>query len=116
MTFTEHIHGDVVILRPHGRLTVETFGLLKGRVREHVTEGRRRLVLNLADVSYVDSIGIAEIVRAHVMLNTGGGRLTLTNLPPAVDELLSLTQLHTVIASAATEVDAVRMFTKQEGT
>ncbi len=112
MTFTEHIDGSVVILRPHGRLTVETFGPLKGRVRDLVTGGRQQLVLNLADVSYVDSIGIAEIVRAHVTLKTDGGRLTLTNLPPVVDELLSLTQLHTVIASAATEAHAIRMLTE----
>ena len=116
MTFTERVEGNVVILRPHGRLTVETFGLLKSRVRALVTKGYRQLVMNLGDVSYVDSVGIAEIVRAHVILKTDGGRLTLTNLPPAVDELLSLTQLHTVILSAATEAHAIRMSTEQEGT
>lgn len=72
--------------------------------------------MNLSDVSYVDSIGIAEIVRAHVMLKTGGDRLMLTNLPPMVEELLSLTQLHTVIASAATEAHAIQILTEQEGT
>ena len=109
MTLTEGVDGIVVILRPHGRLSVETFGLLKDRVRALVAEGRRQIVLNLADVSYVDSIGIAEIVRAHVMLKSDGGRLTLTSLPPMVDELLGLTHLHTVIDSAATEAQAIRM-------
>ena len=96
-------------------MSVETFGLLKDRVRALLAEGRRQIVLNLADVSYVDSIGIAEIVRAHVMLKTDGGRLTLTNLPPMVDELLALTHLHTVIVSAATEAQAIRMVAGRPG-
>ena len=114
MIIDERTDGEITILRPQGRLTVETFGHLKDRVRHDVSRGRVKLVLNLAAVPYADSIGIAEIVRAHVILKTDGGRLALTDLPEPVAELFSLTRLDTVIAAYATEADAIASFTRAE--
>ncbi len=67
-------------------------------------------MLRLAGVSYVDSIGVAELVRTHVILGNRGGRLKLLAIPKPVDELLTLTRLHTVFESFDTEQDAVRSF------
>ena len=58
MTITEARVGDIVVLRLSGRMTIETFGSVKEAVRAHVDRGVRRLVFNLQDVPYADSIAI----------------------------------------------------------
>ena len=100
----------VTILDLEGRLTLETFGVLKDTVRGLVDTGCRRVVLHLAGVSYVDSIGVAELVRTHVILDNSGGRLKLLRIPKPVAELLTITRLHTVFESFDVEQDAVRSF------
>ncbi len=100
----------VTILDLEGRLTLETFGVLKDTVRALVDTGCRRVVLHLAGVSYVDSIGVAELVRTHVILGNTGGRLKLLGIPKPVAELLTITRLHTVFESFDVEQDAVRSF------
>ena len=104
----ERTDGPVTVLRPRGRLTVETFGQLKDRVGRLIADGCRRMVLNLADVPYADSIGIAEIVRSHVMLRNRSGRLKVSDVSPPVVQLLRLTRLHLVLDAHATEAAAVR--------
>lgn len=103
MTITEARVGDVVVLRLSGRMTVETFGGVKEAVRAHVDRGIRRLVLNLQDVPYADSIGIAELVRAHSMLRLRGGSLTLCSPSRPVQELLTLSHLSSVLDLADSE-------------
>ena len=89
--------GDVTILALAGPLVVERFGALKAEVRSLVDGGWRKVVLDLGGVSYVDSIGIAEIIRAHTMLACRGGRLALIHLPDRVRELLRVTGLLAVL-------------------
>ena len=110
MKIRERAAGRVTILDLEGRLTLETFGVLKDTVRGLVDTGCRRLVLHLAGVSYVDSIGVAELVRTHAILSNRGGRLKLLGIPKPVDELLTLTRLNTVFESFDAEQDAVRSF------
>ena len=100
----------MTVLRPRGRLSVDTFGPLKERVGKVIADGCRRMVLNLVDVPHADSIGIAEVVRAHVMLRNRSGRLKVSNVSPHVAELLRLTRLHLVLETHTTETDAVRSF------
>ncbi len=106
----ERAADGVTILDLEGRLTLETFGVLKDTVRGLVDTGCRRLVLHLAGVSYFDSIGVAELVRSHVILGNSGGRLTLLGIPKPVGDLLTITRLHTVFESFDVEQDAVRSF------
>ena len=108
MDIDDRQHGHVRVLRPLGRMSVETFGELKAKVSAVLGEGCRTIVVNLSGVSSVDSIGVAEIVRAHVMLRNRAGRLALSNLSRPVEELLSLTRLDTVLDTYGTESDAVR--------
>ena len=110
MKIRERAADGVTILDLEGRLTLETFGLLKDTVRRLVDTGCRRVVLHLAGVSYVDSIGVAELVRTHAILGSRGGRLKLLGIPKPVDELLTLTRLNTVFESFDAEQDAVRSF------
>lgn len=110
MKIRERFADGVTILDLEGRLTLETFGVLKDTVRRLVDTGCRRVVLHLAGVSYVDSIGVAELVRSHVILGNSGGRLKLLGIPKQVDELLTITRLHTVFESFDAEQDAIRSF------
>ena len=108
MVIDERAVGPVTILTPQGRLTVETFGELKSRVGRLVADGRLFVVLNLGAVAYVDSIGVAELVRAHVMLARRGGRLALSHLHRTVAELLRLARLTDLFEIFPTEEEAVQ--------
>ena len=110
MAINERTVGRVTVLAPRGRLTVETFGELKSRVSGLAEGGRIHVVLNLSAVAYVDSIGVAEIVRAHVMLGGRGGRLSLSHVHRTVAELLALTGLTDVLHIFLTEDEAVQSF------
>ena len=108
MVIREERIGDVVILRPSGRMTVETFGSVKEAVRSGVDEGARRIVLNLQDVPYADSIGIAELIRAHTMLRLRGGTLRLCSLSRSVEQLLTVSGLSSVLDLHHTETAALK--------
>lgn len=110
MVIDERAVGRATVLTPHGRLTIETFGELKSQVSRLVENGRIRIVLNLGAVTYVDSMGVAELVRVHVMLDRGGGRLALSHLHRPVAELLGLTGLREIFFIFPTEAEAVQSY------
>lgn len=96
MEIEEYSTGTVMVFELRGRLTLEFFGRLKDRVRDFVTQGGRRLVLDLSGVSYVDSIGVSELVRSHVIVDNHGGHLALAAMPAQIDHLLRVTRLDQV--------------------
>ncbi len=108
MVIDERTVGRVTLLTPRDRLTVETFGELKSRVSRLAEDGHLRVVLNLSAVAYVDSIGVAELVRAHVMLSRQGGVLALSHVHRAVAELLGLTRLTEILNIFPTEAEAMQ--------
>ena len=111
MVIDERTVGRVTVLTPRERLTVETFGELKSRVSRLAKDGHLRVVLNLSAVAYVDSIGVAELVRVHVMLVRRGGVLVLSHLQRTVAELLGVTGLTDILKILPTEAEAVKSCT-----
>ena len=107
MPITERRARDVTILDLSGPLVVERFGALKDHVAQLVRADRRFLILNLAQVPYIDSIGVAEIVRVHTMLSRHGGHLTLVNMHERVQELLKITGLLAILDHADDERGAL---------
>ena len=105
------MEGPVAVLRPRARLSVETFGQLKRAVHELTSAGTRLVVLDLGEVDYVDSIGIAEIVRTHVMLERRDGALALAHVAPTVAHLLDMTRLDTVLDVHPDAAGAIRHLT-----
>jgi anti-anti-sigma factor len=109
VTIDERQRGDVVVLDLHGRITggdrliIDTIDLL-------VTRGVHRIVLNFADVSYMDSVGLSTIVRSHLRLRQQGGQLVLVHLPRRIGDLLSLTGLTKVFEPFDDESAAIRSF------
>lgn len=94
-----------------GRLVLETFGTLKDHVRGFVERGGCQLVLDLAKVSYVDSIGVSELVRSHTMVDIQAGTVILAAPPRHLTRLLALTHLDTVLTQRQTVSDAVTQLT-----
>src|SRR5881394_1244523 len=111
MQIAERAVGDVVVLDVKGRITLgEGDEVLKDKVNTLVNQGRKKIILNLADVPYVDSAGLGEIVRTYTTVSRQGGSLKLLNLTKRITDLLSITKLLTVFETYENENDAVRSF------
>jgi anti-anti-sigma factor len=109
VTIDERQRGDVVVLDLHGKITggdrlvIETIDAL-------VTRGVCRIVLNFADVSYMDSVGLSTIVRSHLRLRQQEGQLVLLHLPRRIADLLSVTGLTKIFEPFDDESVAIRSF------
>jgi len=111
MQIEERTAGDVVILDVKGRLTLgEGDEMLKDKVHSLLNQGRTHIVLNLADVPYIDSAGLGQIVRTYSTVKRQNGNLKLLNLTKRISDLLSITKLLTVFETFDSESAAVQSF------
>jgi anti-sigma B factor antagonist len=111
MEIDERTIGDVVVLDIKGRVQLgDGDEMLKDKVNSLLNQGRKKIVLNLAEVPYIDSAGLGEIVRTYTTVSRQGGSLKLLNLTKRIADLLSITKLLTVFESFDAEADAVRSF------
>ena len=111
MQIEERAVGDVVVLDLKGKITLgEGDELLKDKVNSLVNQGHRKVVLNLADVPYIDSAGLGEVVRTYTTVSRQGGSLKLLNLTKRISDLLSITKLLTVFETFESENEAVESF------
>jgi anti-sigma B factor antagonist len=111
MQITERSVGDVMVLDIKGKITLgEGDEQLKDKVNSLVNQGHRKMVLNLAEVPYLDSAGLGEVVRAYTTVSRQGGSLKLLNLTKRITDLLSITKLLTVFETFESESDAVQSF------
>jgi anti-sigma B factor antagonist len=101
----------VVVLDLKGKITLgEGDELLKDKVNSLVNQGKKKIVLNLADVPYIDSAVLGEVVRTYTTVSRQGGSLKLLNLTKRITDLLSITKLLTVFETFDSENEAVRSF------
>ena len=111
MQIQERAVGDVMVLDLKGKITLgEGDELLKDKVNSLVNQGHKKIVLNLADVPYIDSAGLGEVVRTYTTVSRQGGSLKLLNLTKRITDLLSITKLLTVFETFDSENEAVRSF------
>ena len=111
MQIEERAVGDVVVLDLKGKITLgEGDELLKDKVNSLVNQGHKKIVLNLAEVPYIDSAGLGEVVRTYTTVSHQGGSLKLLNLTKRITDLLSITKLLTVFETFDSENEAVRSF------
>jgi anti-sigma B factor antagonist len=104
-------NGDVTIVDTSGKLTLgEGTSTLRTKIRELVAAGSRRIILNLADVTYMDSSGLGELIGAHTTVATAGGEMKLLSLAGHVHDLLKITKLYTVFETFEDEASAVSSF------
>ncbi len=111
MKIVERQVGDVTILDLQGKILIgEGDDALREAVKKAVDGGKHRLLLNLAEVPYVDSAGLGEIVRCYTTVRSAGGSLKLVNLTKKIQDLLAITKLLTVFEAFESEDEGVKSF------
>ena len=103
--------GDVTVVDAVGRITLgEGASTFRDSIRDLAASGHKKLLLNLAEVSYIDSSGIGELVSGFTTVANQGGTVKLLNLTKRVQDLLQITKLYTVFEVHDDEAKAVRSF------
>jgi anti-sigma B factor antagonist len=103
--------GDVTVIDAAGRITLgEGASTFREKIRELVNNSSKKILLNLGDVTYIDSSGIGELVSGFTTVTNSGGQLKLVGLSKRVKDLLQITKLYTVFEAFEDEAQAVRSF------
>jgi len=111
MQIEERIVNDVMILDLKGKITLgDGDEALKDKINSLVLQNKKRILLNLADVPYIDSAGLGEVVRTYTTVSRQGGQLKLVNLTKRITDLLSITKLLTVFETFESESDALKTY------
>jgi anti-sigma B factor antagonist len=102
---------EVTVVDLSGRITLgEGSTILRDTVRDLLGRGQKKILLNLGDVTYIDSSGIGELVSGFTTVTNQGGQLKLLNLTKKVHDLLQITKLYTVFEVHNDEAAALRSF------
>jgi len=111
LNINERQAGDVTVLDMSGKITIgEGSVALRTAIRRVLEEGKRRILLNLGGVSYIDSSGIGELVSSYTAINKDEGQLKLLNLTQKLQDLLAITKLLTVFDVYDNEAEALNSF------
>ena len=111
LNISERQAGDVTVLDLGGKITIgEGSVSLRSAIRRLIEEGKKKILLNLAQVGYVDSSGIGELVSSFTTINREGGQLKLLNLTQKIQDLLTITKLLTVFDTYDDEATALNSF------
>ena len=111
LNIRERQAGDVTILDMDGKITIgEGSVALRSAVRRLIEENKKKILLDLSNVGYVDSSGIGELVSSFTTVNREGGQLKLLNLTQKIKDLLAITKLLTVFDTYTDESSALNSF------
>jgi anti-sigma B factor antagonist len=111
MQIEERVVGEVTILDLKGKITLgEGDEALKDKINSLILQTRKKILLNLEGVPYIDSAGLGEIVRTYTSVSRQGGQLKLVNLTKRITDLLMITKLLTVFETFDTEADALKSY------
>ena len=103
--------GDVTVIDAVGRITLgEGASTFRDLIRDLSAKGDKKVLLNLGEVSYIDSCGIGEMVSGFTTVTNNGGQLKLEGLSKRVKDLLQITKLYTVFEVFDDEAEAIRSF------
>jgi anti-sigma B factor antagonist len=107
---TREVNG-IIIIDLSGQLTLgESSAALRDEVRDQSGHDFRNILLNLADVTYIDSAGLGELTAAYTSVKNRGGQLKLLNLTKRVHDLMQITKLYTVFDVFDEERKAISSF------
>ena len=111
MKIEERTLGPVVVLDMAGRLVAgESQGRLKDKINSLTMEGRLQILLNLGEVSYIDSTGLGELVSSYSTVTRHGGHIKPLNLTDKVQDLIAICRLSTVFETFESEAEALSTF------
>jgi anti-sigma B factor antagonist len=89
--------GDVTVIDAAGRITLgEGSSTFRDTIKELTAKGHKKVLLNLGEVSYIDSSGIGELVSGFTTVSNAGGQLKLLKLTKRIQDLLQITKLYTI--------------------
>lgn len=112
MTIEERKVNDITVLDIEGNFVLGGDGDFKKHVETAITGGSRRLLINLAKVSYMDSSGLGELISGYTKMQRVDGQMKLLNLSKRLNQLLVITKLITVFETFDSESEAVSSFTR----
>ncbi len=116
LTLKIHLTDVATVVAVGGRLTLgEGVAQLRGTLQQLIADGARRIVLNLAELQYVDSAGIGLLVSSYATMNRVGGQIKLASLNSRVKNLLLITKLLTVFEIYDHEIAAIDAFAESAG-
>ena len=111
MTIETHEVSHVTIVDIDGRITLgDETGQLRDTVRRLIAEGKKKIVLNLAKVDYIDSSGMGELVSSFTTVRNSGGELKLLSLTKKVRDVVQVTKLYTIFDIKDDEFTAIKSF------
>jgi anti-sigma B factor antagonist len=111
LNIKEHENQGITILYLYGRIVLgEESQALRERISQLLAEGKKKILLNLLNVTYIDSVGVGTLVSAYTSAQRQGGDLKLLNLGESVKETLQVTRLLTVFEVCDNVADAVARF------
>ncbi|REJ75495.1 MAG: anti-sigma factor antagonist [Acidobacteria bacterium] len=111
LNISERQAGDVTVLDMSGKVTIgEGSVALRNTIRRLLGEGKKKILLNLSDVGYIDSSGIGELVSSYTAVNKESGSLKLLNLTQKIQDLLAITKLLTVFDTYEDESEALASY------
>ena len=103
--------GQVAVVDLSGKITLgEGSGTLRDTVSEVAAKGNKNILLNMSDVTYIDSAGLGELVGSYTTVTNKGGQLKLVNLQNKLKDLMQITKLHTVFQVFEAEDEAIASF------
>src|SRR6266480_8114283 len=111
LNISERQVGDITVLDMDGKITIgEGSVALRTAIRRLLEEGKKKMLLNLAKVGYIDSSGIGELVSSYTAINKESGELKLLNLTQKLQDLLTITKLLTVFDVYESEDEALASY------
>jgi anti-sigma B factor antagonist len=111
MQIEERIVNDVTVLDLKGKITLgEGDEALREKINQLISQNKKRILLNLAEVPYIDSAGLGEVVRTYTTVSRQGGQLKLVNLTKRIVDLLTITKLLTVFEAFDSEPEALKSY------
>lgn len=111
MDIKERVVGGVSILDLSGKIVLgEGDVQVKERIKDLLGDGQRRILLNLAEVNYIDSAGLGTLIGSYTTAKRDGGSLKLVNLTKRIKDLLAITKLITVFETFDNEAEALASF------
>jgi anti-sigma B factor antagonist len=103
--------GGVTLVALNGRISLgEESGALREKLKSLIADGKKKIVLNMAEIDYIDSSGLGTLVAAHLSAKNGGASIRLCNLGNKFHEVLQMTKLLTIFDVFDTEAAAVSSF------
>ncbi len=107
--------GNVSVLDMDGNIRIgDSSVALREAIRGLLAEGKNQILLNLARVGYIDSLGLGELISIHITLNKNGGQIKLLHLTQRLRELMTITKLLTVFDVYEDEAEALDSFRESD--